>query len=212
MYYNKYRILIPIQQNNLKKEYGIDTIIYERDVMLHQRQCKEKLIRASHAKELFSKLEQIPEMNITSSLWFVDNQFRWFVDTKYGVVYNGTTRKIEDLGKTRKARILKVLYLKGEPFIEGEQVNYVELSKYGLIISERSSIHKTEGNDKEVVNTNNDDNVDWDIQKLLDCDKKRCGLASYEREMLYDIKAGHWDVFENSDLCKMHDKGLIARE
>ncbi len=102
MYYNKYRILIPIQQNNLKKEYGIDTIIYERDVMLHQRQCKEKLIWASHAKELFSKLEQIPEMNITSSLWFVD--------TKYGVVYNGTTRKIEDLGKTRKARILQVLY------------------------------------------------------------------------------------------------------
>lgn len=212
LYYNKYRILIPIQQNNFEKEYGIDTIIYERDVMLHQRQCKEKLIWASHAKELFSKLEQIPEMNITSSLWFVDNQFRWFVDTKYGVVYNGTTRKIEDLGKTRKARILKVLYLKGEPFIEGEQVNYVELSKYGLIISERSSIHKTEGNDKEVVNTNNDDNVDWDIQKLLDCDKKRCGLASYEREMLYDIKAGHWDVFENSDLCKMHDKGLIARD
>lgn len=30
--------------------------------------------------------------------------------------------------------------------------------------------------------------------------------------MLYGIKAGYWDVFENSDLYKEQDKGLIARD
>ncbi len=30
--------------------------------------------------------------------------------------------------------------------------------------------------------------------------------------MLYGIKAGYWDVFENSDLYKKQDKGLIARD
>mgnify|MGYP000853004882 CR=1 FL=1 len=49
------------------------------------------------------------------------------------------------------------------------------------------------------------------IQKLLDCDKRRCGIASYEKEMLYDIKAGHWDVFESENDYEI-DERLVPRD
>ena len=157
------------------------------------------MVRACHAKDLFAKLEQIPEMNLgafASGLWFVDNDNQSMQDFLiYSVVYNGTTRYIEALGTRQKARILRVLYI-GKTFFDGEKVKLAELSDHGLTI----------------VNTSADYNANLDIKKLLDCDKKRCGLASYEREMLYDIKAGHWDVFENSGLYKNQDKKLIARD
>ena len=49
------------------------------------------------------------------------------------------------------------------------------------------------------------------IQKLLDSDKIRCGLASYQKEMLYDIKAGHWDVFESENKDEI-DERLVSRD
>ena len=48
------------------------------------------------------------------------------------------------------------------------------------------------------------------IDQLLNCDKIRCGLASYEKGILTDIKAGHWDVFEHRE--QYADSGFVARD
>ena len=49
------------------------------------------------------------------------------------------------------------------------------------------------------------------IQKLLNSDKIRCGLPSYQKQMLYDIKAGHWDVFESENKDEI-DQKLVSRD
>ncbi|MCI9105722.1 MAG: hypothetical protein HFG57_07155 [Lachnospiraceae bacterium] len=241
LYYNKYNVLIPIQQDDIKNEYEINYYSSRLYIQLGSISCRRSLIKDGQAKELFVKLEKIAEINsweLTSKFWFVDKYEQTF-EKGYRVatpiqnlVYNGLRCKTEHLGPTQKAHILWVIYLPGKKIVEGDRVNWDELSKYGLMVCESVSNFKTQCNDKKsvkkisreiscvrspktneaTVHINKDDNISLDIQELLDCDKKRCGLASYEREMLYDIKAGHWAVFENSDLCKMQDKGLIARD
>ena len=52
-----------------------------------------------------------------------------------------------------------------------------------------------------------------DIRELLDCDKRRCRLESYEENMLYDIKRGHWDLFDCEDIAEVPEKGkMIPRD
>lgn len=52
-----------------------------------------------------------------------------------------------------------------------------------------------------------------DIRSLLDCDKRRCRLQSYEENMLYDIKRGHWDLYGCAETVEIPGKGkLVARD
>ena len=52
-----------------------------------------------------------------------------------------------------------------------------------------------------------------DISDLLDCDKRRCRLESYEENMLYDIKRGHWDVNDYAETVEIPEKGkLVPRD
>ena len=52
-----------------------------------------------------------------------------------------------------------------------------------------------------------------DVRELLDCDKRRCRLESYEENMLYDIKRGHWELFECEDIAEVPEKGkMIPRD
>lgn len=52
-----------------------------------------------------------------------------------------------------------------------------------------------------------------DIRELLDCDKRRCRLESYDENMLYDIKRGHWDLFGRTEDVEIPEKGkLVARD
>lgn len=212
LYYNKYKILIPYEQENIAKQYDIDTYVKGNKVQLKNTIHEKELIKFQHAKELIDKLGQIPELNkwkITSNHWFVNT---W----GQKVIYNGILHRFIDLKYITDitARILWVIYLpdRDRKVVENNQVHIDELNKYGLSVCQSMSNPETQSNGKKVSHTNKDDNVSPDIQELLDCDKKRCGLPSYEQEMLYDIKAGHWDVFENSDLYKKQDKGLIARD
>ena len=55
------------------------------------------------------------------------------------------------------------------------------------------------------------DNTDR-IQELLDCDKERCRLEPYDRDILYDIIRGHWELFDQTTDGKMAGKDLIARD
>ena len=52
-----------------------------------------------------------------------------------------------------------------------------------------------------------------DVRELLDCDKRRCRLESYEENMLYDIKRGHWELFDCEDIAEVPEKGkMIPRD
>ncbi len=52
-----------------------------------------------------------------------------------------------------------------------------------------------------------------DVRELLDCDRKRCRLESYEENMLYDIKRGHWDVYGCEEVMETPEKGrLVPRD
>lgn len=204
LYYDKYKVLIPIQQGDIKKEHGINTY-FRMDIHQYGNiSCSRSLIRSQHAKELFVKLEKVSEISsweLTSKRWLVDRYYPTGLPVQ-GIVYNGITSKIEKMESTQKAFCLWVIYLPGKRIVEDDRVNFDEISRYGFMVCESMLNFETQCKN----------NINLDIQELLDCDKKRCGLASYEREMLYDIKAGHWDVFENNDLCKMQDKRLIARD
>lgn len=52
-----------------------------------------------------------------------------------------------------------------------------------------------------------------DIRGLLECDKRRCRLEAYEENMLYDIKRGHWDLYECAETPEDETKGkLVPRD
>ena len=52
-----------------------------------------------------------------------------------------------------------------------------------------------------------------DIRGLLECDKRRCRLEAYEENMLYDIKRGHWDLYECAETAEGPSRGkLVARD
>lgn len=49
--------------------------------------------------------------------------------------------------------------------------------------------------------------------RLLDCDKRRCGLDSYGENILYDFKCGHWDLFEPGvEIRHTHEKKMFPRD
>lgn len=52
-----------------------------------------------------------------------------------------------------------------------------------------------------------------DIRDLLDCDRRRCRLESYEENMLYDIKRGHWELYGCEETMETPEKGkLVPRD
>lgn len=50
-----------------------------------------------------------------------------------------------------------------------------------------------------------------DIRDLLDCDKRRCRLESYDEDLLYDIKRGHWDLFGCTEDVEIPEKGKLVQ-
>ena len=52
-----------------------------------------------------------------------------------------------------------------------------------------------------------------EIQQLLDCDKNRCRLEPYDKDILYDIIRGHWElVQEGEKYCDDSGQELIPRD
>lgn len=69
---------------------------------------------------------------------------------------------------------------------------------------ERPPVQKEEKKEKKAVT---------DIRGLLECDKRRCRLEAYEENMLYDIKRGHWDLYDCAEAAEDQGKGkLVPRD
>ena len=52
------------------------------------------------------------------------------------------------------------------------------------------------------------------IQELLNCDKDRCRLAPYDKDILYDIIRGHWELFDEEveqGLVQADNKEFVSR-
>lgn len=198
LYDNSFRMLIPIQQDSIKKQFGYLKDTSPVSCQLNNIALKQVLIKAAHAQTIFHKLSLIPEMDsweINSNKWFIDDNYKDC--TTCTSIYDGVSGQNGFMGRQQNARLLRVIYLQINSILNNSKINWSELSKYGLSISDYIISYRTE------LKT---------IRDLLDCDKKRCGLASYEKEMLYDIKAGHWDVFENSNPAMWDDEKLIRRD
>lgn len=201
LYYDKFRVLIPEVQNSVSDVEGVN---------LNGHIMSKILIKQEHAVELFSKLKKIKKLypwNISSRVWAVGD---YIYDNS---VYNGRTGLIEKLAFNGKCYALKVIYLPEESYLK-EKINF---SKYGLSVSdyqpeyENYTAEETSNEHKSSEAVNNSSKSDEKIEELLNCDKKRCGLPSYEKEILYDIKSGHWDIFENADSYKEFDDKLVSR-
>ena len=70
---------------------------------------------------------------------------------------------------------------------------------------ESNTKEKTEQNVSQWKKTFND------IRELLDCDKRRCRLESYDEDLLYDIKRGHWDLFGCTENVEISEKGKLVQ-
>lgn len=51
-----------------------------------------------------------------------------------------------------------------------------------------------------------------EIKKLLECDKIRCRLDTYEESILYAINRGHWDLFNKPEVKDSKGVTLLARD
>lgn len=210
LYDDSFRMLIPIQQKNLAKEYDCYADFSAQAYQLNNIPLTRVLIKAIHAPIIFKKLSMIPEMNgwkIGTKKWFVDNNYAY--GKKLTSIYDGNSKKISTLEYPQKAHILRVIYLTGNKILNDSKIDLHEITKYGLSLAETEISYKAKLGDSSEQES---EKLGCNIQDLLDCDRKRCGLASYEQEMLYDIKAGHWDVFESVHSAMWDDAKLVARD
>lgn len=79
-------------------------------------------------------------------------------------------------------------------------------------ITEKEELHTIQEEviaEKKKENENNGVNTSTQVQQLLECDKRRCRLEAYEQSMLYDIKRGHWDLFESETVL---DEKMVSRD
>ena len=99
------------------------------------------------------------------------------------------------------------------PVVEEQKTEQSEIEQQPeQIFSESAEMDNTEQyeqtqqqmySDETEEQTDNDSN----IQKLLNCDKDRCRLEPYDKDILYDIIRGHWELFDEEV-----EQGLIQPE
>lgn len=212
LYYNeKNEMLIPLKQDGVTMAVEYSYKIPVRDILLAGNKCRCQLVKNHEAVQVFRELKRygLEKWDIESKLWHIDKGYA--SDMVFGnadIVYNGKTGKVEKLPYKKKANYLQVIYLSN---IEGKRENNSGLGFLRMLGFKRADEMNMDGTNKnnqikkKPVNREKEKNESY-IQELLDCDKRRCGLASYEKEMLYDIKAGHWDIFENPEKYSKYDK------
>jgi len=237
LYYDKFRVLIPLNQ---KLELKLCENYYNNksSVSIGNFSVTDNLIKANEAYELFGKLRQLKAMD----LWKIDDHFWFVDDGLFipQTVYNGRTRYTERIAKNSGilAYDLRVIYLGGDSCLRDK----MKLSIYGLKMAQVQPVLKSEQPNQETVDlikndkksdtkqdsssvqknssatsekksdAKQDSSVASEIESLLNCDTKRCGLPAYRTEMLYDVKAGHWDVFENPELYKDLNPSVVPRD
>lgn len=201
LYYRKYGLLIPVLDDNATKTYDANKNISLGEITISNKSFKYELLKTNHAVEVFGKLKKIEELknwNICDKLWMIDDFGYYSSRGDATLVYNGICDHVQWLASKKKVNVLKVIYLSLLSWPNIEDIDkYLEVV---LGLKERKNMKK-----------NPSGNNLLNIQDLLDCDKRRCGLSSYEKEILYDIRAGHWDLFENPKRYKIDEK-MVARD
>ena len=211
------------------KERGKYAIYNEQEIELNKRKLVKEIIKKEHIPIIIKKLSVVPGVNVCGM-----DAKNWFVADDNGVcneiIFDEKNKDIRTLREGEKACYLQVIYLSAPKAWNGIALYMWKFEKYGLMVDEsaisRTYVHNFNNinydkdedlensetkNCNEKVDEKISEKIDGNIQDLLDCDKKRCGLASYEKEMLEDIKAGHWDLFEKADSVNW-DKKLVARD
>lgn len=211
------------------KERGKYAIYNKQEIELNKWKLVKEIIKKEHISTIIHKLSVVPGVNVCGM-----DAKNWFVADDNGVcneiIFDEKNKEIRTLREGEKACYLQVIYLSDPKAWNGIALDMWKFEKYGLMVDEsaisRTYVHNFNNinydkdedlensetkNCNEKVDEKISEKIDGNIQDLLDCDKKRCGLASYEKEMLEDIKAGHWDLFEKADSVKW-DKKLVARD
>lgn len=209
LYYDRYSMLIPI--------YPCDLAQYKH-MSLNGRFMPILPMERKHKDSVFQLINQIDKIR------------------RNGIISSDCSNYINSIQKQKCD--INVIYLHfSSSLLQNGNVNTSMLDSYGLKIDDTFDIEYCERDDELImarskIQTENKKsaptpaipwpampvqstklNLNNDIaSQLLDCDKKRCGLASYERELLFDIKAGHWDLFEQSEKYQEIDPKMVARD
>lgn len=195
-------------------------------IQLGERQYMNRFFASSDAIVIFQRLKKIQ----LCSNWKIQNRVwdlgkRYFVHN----VYDGKRECIRTYEWGEETFELKCLYLdpktlfviyeeslidpneckiglklkiaKNQNF-EQNQEKRISEDKNVKVSTYRASQEKKlpEGKKTSVSNKTRQKEIAPYVTALLNCDKQRCRLESYEESMLYDIKRGHWDLFETDKM------------
>lgn len=224
-YYEKTEMLIPLRQDGIALAVESKNEIPPRLSNIAGKRYRCQLIRSHEAAGVFCELKKygMEKWGIEKKLWFVKgNIFSLHTGKTEEAVYNGITGKKEAIAG-RSANYFQVIYISDIEETRGDGNTWEFLVRLGfervntMDAARKNRNYQTEKRQTEKHQTEKHQTEKWQtkkwqtqehhtekqqdacIQELLDCDKKRCGLASYEKEMLYDKNQGHWDVYENCE-------------
>ena len=105
LYFDKFKMLIPIQQKERKNEYNIGIRINKKEFKIGDVPAEWGLIRANCALEVFSHLYRTAYMkmwNLKSNYWFIEDKLSNPRDLLPSHIYNGLTNKVEKLSNGEK--------------------------------------------------------------------------------------------------------------
>lgn len=211
-YFGKYELLIPMEgQSGICLPVESEDEIRIKYIHIAKKPYKCQLIKTHQAVKVFNELKryELEKWDIKNKRWLIDGMGYSSIFNNINVIYNGNTGAIEVLTYGKKANYLRVIYPTG--LKTGVDGGLDSLKKMGLKVVKE--INRNEIQNKNIITLNSDNEKNnLYIQKLLDCDKRRCGLASYEKEILFDIKSGHWDLFEDPEKYSNYDNSMISRD
>lgn len=218
-YYRKKAILIPLEQPYINKTYGDTDVLPINKININGKYMQCSYLNEADTLEVFNALGKTDIFDKLDTGIFV-----WKVSFVANLVYDESIRKIRIKRSGERVSILQCVYLYKGRIVKGDDwnIDYNIWSDYELSAVWQKTqdagatsvvLQAIQKDNKQHMQKN--ERVSVPIRSLLDCDKRRCRLDSYEESMLYDIKRGHWDLFEAKpeDISESGEaKKLIARD
>lgn len=211
-YHRKYGVLISSEPPE-----SWNQIVYGASMSIVGKIYSVDVLKTTEAKEIFeslSKMRACQEWHIDKKIWKIGtNSFRMVYDGKQKVV---RLRTSDD----NRIYLLKTKYIReSRQFLRENDINDWKEDCYSwkvfnLKIMKSNNTRSTQTNLKMNKKAETkDSNLKITKKDLLDCDKRRCRLESYEENILYDIKCGHWDLYgENADDIQDKDDKMLSRD
>ena len=230
IYDQKDDVLIPVMAQSFQSSYSV---LYQDmksgDILIDGRRVRWEVPDSAVALRIFPALEKFRECetwHINQRLWWISKMGLLF---DYGIYNKGHIRG-RHAGES--AYCLKCIYLAKNPLLykamefksSREVLDFFGLHPVAEEVKKRNSA-------TEVKEETNPDigrflKCDYnsqpsrvlmgslsDIGQLLKCDYNRCKLAPYEKSMLFDIKKGHWDLYDPKETEYQEKNGdMIGRD